>query len=377
MALAELETRGKELVKHGTWACSFEPRNLPASVDDFGSIVKIGEILSDRLMATDSEKIAETIAESLVKFGKRKISFGLSIYGSSAFTRQVDRRLAFNIKKRLQVAVGVPVRYIAAKSGFELNSAQVTHNSLISRGGDFLLVQSGKQLVVARTISVQNIESFAHRDYGRPCRPAKVGMLPPKLAKTMINLADAGSGVGIIDPFCGSGTVLQEALLMGYDTCGSDNSAQMISCSQKNLDWLQREYKVENFFEVGLQDAARFKLGSTIKNYAVVTEGYLGQPFSAAPSTARLATLQSELIRLYLGFLNNLLSQTNLPKSAVMCLPFWRTNSGYNDLKVIDQIEKLGYTVRQFQSVDSSQLRYQRPNQIVGRQVLVLKPNRG
>ena len=42
-------------------------------------------------------------------------------------------------------------------------------------------------------------------------------------------------------------------------------------------------------------------------------------------------------------------------------------------LEIIDQIKKLGYTVKQFKSVDTTNLVYKREEQIVGRQILALE----
>lgn len=67
------------------------------------------------------------------------------------------------------------------------------------------------------------------RDYGRPARDARVGMLPPKLAQIMLNLSvkDEKSGT-VLDPFCGTGVLLQEAALAGFDFIGSDIEPRMV-----------------------------------------------------------------------------------------------------------------------------------------------------
>jgi 2-polyprenyl-3-methyl-5-hydroxy-6-metoxy-1,4-benzoquinol methylase len=100
---------------------------------------------------------------------------------------------------------------------------------------------------------VQDIEAYGARDQARPARDARVGMLPPKLAQTIINLAagrpetrmdkhwDSADGLGrfmVLDPFCGTGVILQEALLMGYSVYGSDIEPRMAEYTKKNLQWL-------------------------------------------------------------------------------------------------------------------------------------------
>jgi tRNA G10 N-methylase Trm11 len=60
-----------------------------------------------------------------------------------------------------------------------------------------------------------------------------VGMLPPKLARMMINLTK--NNTAIYDPFCGLGTVLIEALHMGrIHILASDISEAMVSATEKN-----------------------------------------------------------------------------------------------------------------------------------------------
>jgi len=57
----------------------------------------------------------------------------------------------------------------------------------------------------------------------------------PKYARAMINLARAGRGARILDPFCGTGGILIEAGSMGLHPLGSDISQEMIDGSARNL----------------------------------------------------------------------------------------------------------------------------------------------
>ncbi len=89
---------------------------------------------------------------------------------------------------------------------------------------------------MARTIWVQDIDAYTRRDMSRE-RSMKVGMMPPKLAQIMINLATKGNKtLSIWDPFCGLGTTLIEADHMGYEKLkGSDISPDMVSATTTNL----------------------------------------------------------------------------------------------------------------------------------------------
>jgi len=71
-----------------------------------------------------------------------------------------------------------------------LSSAQVIHNHLTKDNGwELIFVKNGRETICAQTIKVQDIHSYTIRDRERPKRDARVGMLPPKLAQIIINLA--------------------------------------------------------------------------------------------------------------------------------------------------------------------------------------------
>ena len=93
---------------------------------------------------------------------------------------------------------------------------------------------------------MQPFKDLSRLDFGRPARDDFSGMLPPKLAQIMINLAQVQNPEAlIIDPFCGSGTILSEALLMGYkDLLGSDISPKAIADTYKNISWIKDLYKI-------------------------------------------------------------------------------------------------------------------------------------
>ena len=57
----------------------------------------------------------------------------------------------------------------------------------------------------------------------------------PRFARAMVNLARVKRGARILDPFCGTGTILIEAGLAGMIPYGSDIDEMMLSASEMNL----------------------------------------------------------------------------------------------------------------------------------------------
>jgi len=59
--------------------------------------------------------------------------------------------------------------------------------------------------------------------------------MPAKLARCMVNLAKPKNGELVFDPFCGTGSMLIEAALMGFRVLGLDIQNRMIKGSRRNL----------------------------------------------------------------------------------------------------------------------------------------------
>ncbi len=68
--------------------------------------------------------------------------------------------------------------------------------------------------------------------------------LKPKLARLLINLSRAQKGKILLDPFCGTGSVLIEASIMECEAIGIDIDAKMISGSQTNLRFYKQKAKL-------------------------------------------------------------------------------------------------------------------------------------
>lgn len=71
-------------------------------------------------------------------------------------------------------------------------------------------------------------------------RPRKKPFFHPsamnaKLARCMVNLAQARTGDAVLDPFCGTGTTIIEAALIGCKAIGADVQRRMIKGAEENL----------------------------------------------------------------------------------------------------------------------------------------------
>jgi tRNA (guanine10-N2)-dimethyltransferase len=332
-------------------------------VNRLGGAVKIGAVAYDgpvtRLDALPIELTSLPVADG------GKTPFALSVYGGRA-TRAAVEAAGLTLKKSLRERGSV--RLITPKEGTAVTAAQLSANHVLRSGFELLVVIDGKRMILALTIGVQDIDWYNRRDYGRPARSAKVGMLPPKLAQVMVNTTKAST---VYDPFCGTGVVLQEALLMGRLAVGSDLSPEMVEASRRNLDWLTGEAaQVLMPWSVGEADARSVRLPDV--ELAVVSEGYLGPNLSAAPSPAQLKAIKAEMADLYRAVLQNLARQLDSGAEVTICVPAWRMPKGWSYLEIVDDLRRLGYTNKVLKHVPQPVL-YARLGQMVGRQILLLR----
>lgn len=326
-----------------------------------------------------------------------KITLGISAYGFKTTAREVQKT-GIILKQKLK-AQGVSLRLIPNNEP-ALNTATSHHNKLglSNNHVELLVVRTGAgNIIVAESVGAQNITALAARDQARPRTDAFVGMLPPKLARMMINLATGdgenttkseaihGSrGVGlpkaVLDPFCGTGVVLQEAALLGFDVCGTDLSEKMVDYSRENLEWLVKKYSLATDVSIDHADAMIYQWPLlTMQNQepradlAVVAETYLGQPFSAPPSPAKLREVTGNCDHIVSTFLRNIARQLTPGAPLCVAVPAWRGNDGsFTHLPLIDIVGTLGYRRVQLRHVRDSQLLYYREGQVVARELLLL-----
>lgn len=322
-----------------------------------------------------------------------KMTLGLSLVGLDVPLRQLEAT-GLTMKKAIK-KTGRNVRLIPNKAP-ELNTAQVLHNKLTSpTGWELVFIRDEEKTVIAQTVKVQDIDSYTLRDRGRPKRDSRVGMLPPKLAQIIINLATgpipedklanicdipAGQNIPlpvldqtVLDPFCGTGVVLQEAALMGYRAYGSDIEQRMVDYTEANLEWLNEKYQLD-------VDAALEKADATSHTWeqkkidAIACESYLGRPFTERPSAEILNKTASECNLIIKKFLQNIHHQLEPNTQLCVAVPAWQVRKDkFKHLPLLDSLEEIGYNRLSFEHVSNQDLLYYREDQIVARELLVLR----
>ena len=348
--------------------------NISPDVNRLGGSLKLGKFFD-----TDFSKLAKFLATA---HPEGKITLGISDFSKqkkSGLAKQKSMELKRNLAR-----MGRSARVITSNEP-EISSATAHHNQLGEKAGCFEIFLIDREIYLS--LGTQNITAYTERDQARPARDAKVGMLPPKLAQILINLCGKlPEGARVLDPFCGTGVVLQEAAIMGYVPYGTDLNERMVEYSKKNLSWLfnernqkrfkilpdliQKKDQILNAISVG--DATSFAWDGEID--AVAFEGYLGAPMSKPPVDIKFKTEKAKCREIAMGFLKNITPQIKSGTPVVMALPAWlRENGKYAGLNILDEIQEMGYNFGKFQDLSQSDLLYYREGQIVAREIIVIR----
>lgn len=381
LSIAELERLYHGVEWYTGQAATFETdEQQRVDVQRLGGSQKIGKVILGGPAGdwrSASNAIVKHYAQQWSK-STAKITLGISAYDFRTTSRDVQKT-GLLLKSKLKQS-GVSLRLIPNQD-VALSSATSHHNKLgLSETKVELLVFRGKDsIIVAESTGAQNITALAARDQGRPRRDAFVGMLPPKLAQIMINLS-AGAAITepsstplrILDPFCGTGVVLQEAALLGQAVYGTDIAEKMIRYSRDNLNWLQDTYSISFDWYLHEGDAMDTRWQQPIS--AVATEAYLGQPFSAPPSSAKLTEVRGNCNHIIGSFLRNLSGQLKPGTPVAVAVPAWRDKEGkFTHLPLTNKVADYGFERIQLTTIDSEDLMYFRPDQVVAREILLLR----
>lgn len=326
-----------------------------------GGTVKFGEIMSEVGLDESEKKFEEVIsAENLRKnflpVYPGKLHTGISIYDAgaekqllSSLTDQL-KDLNLTVKKNLKAA-GIKVGFVQIKDRY-LSSVSVEKNELLKKGVEIVFLVAGDKVLVGKTLEVQKFAEFTFRDMARPEKDKRSGIMPPKLARMMINLSETGNEGVLFDPYCGSGTILLEAITMGYKQIhGTDISQKAVSNSQKNIHWLLGHiHNVERSsynIKIGEADARRLSEKFSRNSVdVIVTEPYLGPPFFEKPKFVTVNRILPELGSLYLTAFGQFGKILKKDGKVVIIFPAFNVEGKWQFINILPQIQKNGFVQR-------------------------------
>lgn len=373
------------------------------NIDIFGSTAKFIKIyktisLDVFLKNKNSSLIDFDFVDFFVPKNKDKLIFGLSVYGAGC--RFKDLNYSWYIAPTVCRDFRDELKNCGIKTGFLplreriVSTVSVDKNKLLTNGFEVVLAIGHDKVYIGKTLDIQDYESYSFRDYSRPNRDSKSGMIPPKLAKMMINLSGTDKEKTILDPFCGSGTILEELALLGYKKIiGTDISNKAINDSEINMKWLFDNYHEinKNEYNIKIKNSDVTTISRIIENKsvdAIVTEPFLGSPkknFSLNQVSHEIRNLES----LYLKAFNEFRKIINKPGVIVIIFPVFKCQGKFLNLSILEKIRQLGFKQKKFlpdiylnsenlnilnlEMTDRNSIIYYRPDQTVSREIFIFE----
>ncbi|MEE8187018.1 MAG: DNA methyltransferase [Nitrososphaerales archaeon] len=197
---------------------------------NLGGIFKVGEI------STEGDRLTEVVANAEIGWLPSKLRWSVSYYSIPGIKDELIRETEGILAEKLKAGGAVRARRIQQDIS-EQGLIEVSSKRLDNDMFDVLLAKGGNKYYQGRTITNIPSDSFRERDLDRPFQESTISM-PPRLARILVNLLSLPSGKKVLDPFCGTGTILMEALTLGMNVSGVDSNLERINGTKENLYWL-------------------------------------------------------------------------------------------------------------------------------------------
>lgn len=322
-------------------------------IDNFGGVISIGEVLCEG----DEKELISRLEKKELYAGKEN-KFNYCFWN---FADESIEEISGYLKKRFR-SEKLKATQKTLSDKIELQSggkAQKVTSKLVEE--EFFLFGESN-LYFGRISQKCDYDKLEKRDMSRPVRRESLS-ISPRLVKIMINLSQVQKGGKLLDPFCGVGVVLQEALLQGIDVVGIDVDKKAIGGAQQNLEY-------QNFSKESYKLIAGDSSREQVKEVNVlVTEPDLGETLKKIPTKEKaqkmLVNYENLMIRI-LGNLNNLV----LGK-IVFTAPFVRIGKKRLSCNIDRILERTGLKLSSIGEVKFPIPEF-RHNQIVGREIFVL-----
>ena len=280
------------------------------------------------------EAISSIVPSEILEKALSKYLFGVSVYCSAEPLRplasSIQRFIGSSIKGELADR-GVKSEFMGfprSRGQPQLTHVEVLKRNLVENKAEVLLCIDKIQSWLGITSGVHDPFEFQKRDVGKP-NQRKIFAIPPRLARIMVNLSGCTPGKVLIDPFCGVGTILQEALLSKAQVIGVDANRWCVEAATENLEWLREEYAIRGReFRVLKGDALKLRSIVGLDIDCIATEPDLGPALKDIPTAAYARKIVEKLTPLYFGFLKEAYGILGKDGRLVIVTPCLRTRSG-------------------------------------------------
>lgn len=317
------------------------------SIDKLGGVVSIGKVLAEG----KAKHISEELDKQTLYFGEEnKMNYVIFDFDS----KESDD-ISFYLKQRFKKE-----KLKATEKKFtgsiRLQDKRFVPN-VASKNIDeqYFIFQNS----FGRILQKSNYEKIEERDMKKPVRRNELS-ISPRLAKIMINLAEVKSGETLLDPFCGIGVILEEALLQNIHPIGIDKDKKAVASARENLRWFGFK---ETDYRLMIEDSSTAK--PNFKVNGIATEPDLGELLKGTPSKEKATSIVRGFERLMVNVLKNL--KINVDGKIVFTAPLISTGKERISCNFESISERTGLKITE------GPIHEFREDSIVGRDIVVMR----
>jgi len=290
----------------------------------------------------DSPEFADAIT-----FPERNFNFSLSLYCTLGDQEAEYAELSEQLLTTIRHYGLKKANLLRSRSGPEMYSERVVSRSAM----DFVVFPIGATTQWGVTVYVPETEGFKERSTERPYVTSGIS-LSSRLARLLVNISGVSKGQVLLDPFCGSGTVLGEALLKGADCIGVDRNHGSVERTKDNLAWLisqtQRGGQRSPSYSVVTGDATNLRRSIGDQTFdAIVSEPILMPRLSSPPTLEKARRLIKHASMIYSDALYEMSGALRRGGRMVLVTPSVRTIEGKDVTLSFEDLKEVG--LRPFQ----------------------------
>ena len=307
--------------------------NFNKMIESLGGTLKIGEVLS------------EGDIENMIPYDgvASKFKYSISSYGDDFLLSDFMNYLKKWFKSQ-------KIKAVHKKSGIDkLTPRDIGRNTIE-------YVVYGRY--IAKVIVTSNPSEYKDRDQNRPVNDF-LKNTSIRLSKIMVNLSQPKKNGVFLDPFCGTGVILQEAMLNGVNVIGVDLDRKSSIAAKKNCDWINKKYGLKKGFKILNGDSTQLKRYLSAESVdSIATEPYMGPYLKDIPTISEARRISKELEPLYFGVLKNLKKVKRKDAKIAIIVPVFKVKKSDNiefdfqailknlDLEIVELDENVKFPIK-------------------------------
>ena len=337
--------------------------DLKRMLNELGGTIAMGKVL----FSGNVENLKKEIKNKPIYFGREnKVIYSLLDYAKEEDSSEILNSMKDNFSKERLKA-----RYKGVSGTIKMQTGEVAQGSpekIMRRDMNyFLFADKDNNLSFGYLEESYDSAEAEKKDMEKPYRRESLA-ISPRLARILVNLSQVKKNGLLLDPFCGIGVIVGEALLKGIDVIGVDIDKSATESAKKNIEWLRNKYKFENKSIIINKDSREVRID---KADGIATEPSLGELMTRNPQREKAQQIILEFERLMIEVLNNVKKGLKREMKIAFSAPLIKSQSGRISCNIERICEETGFSVYNLKDI-SFPIREFRPDQIVGRDIFVL-----